>query len=158
MKKSTFILSLVLVYMLTSCGGPVAQIEQINTKAALPPSLNFRQLCPFVITSMVNKKQGTMATLYGNNTARSILMGNEQPNNTEVLALVTWKQQEDPHWFGGLMPAEPVSIEWVKATDKGAQQLSYSRLEGADLHQQTDTAENSTRLHYILNLHASVMP
>ncbi|NCD71673.1 cytochrome P460 family protein [Mucilaginibacter agri] len=158
MKKLAPILSLALLYIITSCSQPVVDGQQINTKAALPASLNFKQACPFVITSMINRKQGTMSTLYGNDAARNALLGKAQPNNGEVLALVTWKQQEDPHWFGGLIPGKLVSVEWAKTQNDQNHSFVYQRFDGASLQPHNDTTGNSSRLHYISILRPSVMP
>ena len=31
-----------------------------------------------------------------------------------VLGLVTWRQREDPHWFGARIPGSVVSVEFVE--------------------------------------------
>jgi hypothetical protein len=74
----------------------------------------------------VNPEDHTMATLYGNETAiRSLnLRGAEAitaPSYASgaVLALVTWAQQEDPHWFGAPIPSELQSIEFVQVASEG---------------------------------------
>jgi cytochrome P460 len=45
-----------------------------------------------------------------------------------VLALVTWMQREDPHWFGARIPAAPQSVEFVQAgaADKAGHYLRFS--------------------------------
>ena len=31
-----------------------------------------------------------------------------------VLALITWAQRDDPHWFGARVPDKPQSVEFVQ--------------------------------------------
>jgi hypothetical protein len=49
-----------------------------------------------------------------------------------VLALVTWAQREDPHWFGARIPDRPQSVEFVQVTAGGGQG-TYRRFSGAGL-------------------------
>jgi hypothetical protein len=48
------------------------------------------------ISMLVDRREGTMSLLYGNDAAR---------------ALLTWKQRDDPHWFGARIPGEAVRID-----------------------------------------------
>lgn len=48
-----------------------------------------------------------------------------------VLALVTWAQRDDPHWFGGRIPGIPESIDFVQAPAE--QTISYRRFAGKEL-------------------------
>jgi hypothetical protein len=47
----------------------------------------------------VDPAKHTMSTLY---------------SDTKTLALVTWQQRDDPHWFGGSIPDKTVSVETVE--------------------------------------------
>jgi hypothetical protein len=47
-----------------------------------------------------------------------------------VLALVTWAQRDDPHWFGGRIPAMPESVEFVQLATRQA--ISYRRFAGKE--------------------------
>jgi hypothetical protein len=49
-----------------------------------------------------------------------------------VLALVTWAQRDDPHWFGARIPDAPQSVEFVKIPVAG-QTVAYQRFAGAGL-------------------------
>lgn len=159
MKHLLYILSLALLCALSSCGGPANEGKPVNTKAALPASFNFKQLCPFVISSSINKNQGTMATLYGNAQARTFFIENSlHTNNGETLALVTWKQQEDPHWFGGLIPGQLLSVEVIKTPASGNPVFSYQLFEGSDLHLNGDTSNRSLRIQQLIAIQPSVMP
>jgi hypothetical protein len=48
-----------------------------------------------------------------------------------VLALVTWAQRDDPHWFGARIPGVPQSVEFVSVAAGG--QTSYRRFAGTGL-------------------------
>ena len=61
-----------------------------------------------------------MATLYGNEAAiqsahsRTPALGTITYKPGSVLALVTWAQREDPHWFGARIPSTLFSVEFVE--------------------------------------------
>lgn len=100
-----------------------------------------------------------MATLYGNQQARTAAIAKQhKPGGGEIMALVTWKQQEDPHWFGGLIPGGLVSVEVVKSPATGTPVFAYQRFEGSALKLNTDTTRNGIRTQYLLGLQPSVMP
>lgn len=74
--------------------------ETLNTRAAaLPSGLPFNPLTWNAITMFVDPAKHTMSTLY---------------SDTKTLALVTWQQRDDPHWFGGRIPDKTVSVETVE--------------------------------------------
>ena len=101
--------------------------ELLNNKAAsLPQSLPYRPLDWNVITIYVDPKSNTMATLYDNDAAMHAIRArsNDSSESTVaapggVLALVTWVQHEDPHWFGGRILDTPKSVEFVQANASG---------------------------------------
>jgi hypothetical protein len=49
-----------------------------------------------------------------------------------VLALVTWGEREDPHWFGGRIPDTVKSVEFVQA-DTSGKLTSYRCYDGPGL-------------------------
>lgn len=86
----------------------------------------------------VDPHNHTMATLYGNEIAFKSLNPRRADVATApsymsgtVLALVTWNQREDPHWFGARIPDAPQSIEFVQVGSEG--ESSYRRFDGAEL-------------------------
>lgn len=131
-----------------------------NTAAALPSSTKYNLDGLKVITSFVNKTKGTASTLYGNDAAlKSALEGNKTTGADEVFTLVTWKQQEDEHWFGAKIPSTVQSVEVVKTEARGANVvLDYQCLEGAGLTLKADTLGKGERVAYILGQKPSVMP
>ena len=81
-----------------------------------------------VITSMVDKSNRTMVTLYGNDAAvDAARKGQGYPAGSE-LALVTWVQKEDEHWYGANVPDSIVSIERFKSGDVPGARLTQERI------------------------------
>jgi hypothetical protein len=142
--------------------------EAFNATAALPGRLPYDPLQWRVITSSVNKTDGTMSTLYGNDAA--IAQARSTPQTPypagAVLALVTWNEQEDKHWFGGRIPGVVRSVEFVRASGgtNGSPSYSYDIYAGAPLeHAANDTspagvAATLVRVNAITGLKAAVMP
>lgn len=116
------------VYTLPITRAQVSGREVVNTAAVLPASLPYQPLAWNAITMYVDPRNRTMATLYGNDTAlqavnprRAIqsVMSNPGYSAGSVLALITWAQREDPHWFGGRIPDRPESVEFVEVAGSG---------------------------------------
>jgi Haem-binding domain/Cytochrome P460 len=144
--------------------------------AALPDSIAAHPLTGKVITSFVNLRDKTMSTLYGNDIAiKSARSGSNTitasaahttgaiasatttypPGST--LALVTWSQRNDPHWFGGRIPEAVRSVEIL--TFGSAAAPAYDRYEGAPLaKKQASPADVQARIMYITGRKASVFP
>jgi hypothetical protein len=113
-------------------------LEAVNNRAAsLPAGLPYQPLGWTPITMFVDRKTHTMSTLYGNEAAaKSVHARSASPaaaayDQGAVLALVTWVQRDDPHWFGGRIPDTPASVEFVTVGPRNA--LSYRRFDGPNL-------------------------
>ena len=138
-----------------SCGSRGGVPISINRRAALRGNLPWDPLRWNVITSLVDQRQSTMSTLYGNPAAVSYARtrgGSDYPAGC-VLSLVTWTQQPDPHWFGARIPADVKSVEFV-SVDPGAS--SYEIYTGSPL-ARSSTPEDG-RAEYLRSLRAAVMP
>ena len=87
------------------------------------------------------------------------LFANAQPQSSRsVLALVTWSQREDPHWFGARIPDQPRSLEFVEV-GKTQQAGDYSRYAGADLKSAPLNKEAAQeRVHFIRSLTRAQLP
>jgi hypothetical protein len=118
------------VYTLPITAAKVGGAEVANNSAAaLSASLPYQPLGWSAITMFVDPSAHTMATLYGDATAlRSARAGQSDPSGGRgapaysagsVLALVTWVQRDDPHWFGARIPAVPRSVEFVQVANPG---------------------------------------
>lgn len=112
-----------------------------------------------VITSMVDKKEKTMSTLYGNDIAAEHARKSDDhhyPVGSE-LSLVTWIQKEDIHWYGANIPGEIKSIEIVKYQAPDSAILEY--YEGKKLQsRKPDFGTALKRIGYISNQRAAVLP
>ena len=107
----------------------------LNYDATLTGELAANPLQGKVITSWINKKDHTMSTLLGNETAINHARTDASSSYPagSVLSLVTWWWQEDPRWFGGNIPAKPRSVEVVTVTDTNS--YVYQLYEGSPLKQ-----------------------
>ena len=140
--------------------------ELYNKQAQVPNSLPFDPLQWRVITSGADKPTSTMWTLYGNDAAVDYARASATPYNypaATVLALVTWSQQDDPHWFGAEIPGPIKSVEFVQFLTEqpnGKTTAGYTVYEGAPLAKapDADAATQSARIAAISTLRASVMP
>jgi Cytochrome P460 len=141
--------------------------EQIvnNAAALLPASLPWQPLEWRALTMYVDPKTRRTATLYGNVAALQAIEYRdaagtrppEYPSGT-VLALVTWAQRDDPHWFDGRIPDTPLKVEFVQ-TSSGNGSEFYRVFEGkalAETHAMTQDA--AQRRDFILNLKPVSLP
>jgi hypothetical protein len=130
------------VYTLPISTAKVSDEEVVNNTAALPTSLPYQPLTWNAITMYVDPQTHTTATLYGNETAMQAVQsrGTAPADGTKgpaypvgaVLALVSWAQRDDPHWFGARIPDVPRSVEFVQIA-AGGQQNGYRRFAGTGL-------------------------
>lgn len=160
MKNMSQKLWVFLCLLICSCNYNADLPDNINTRASFPDSAKFRPAGLKVITSFINRKAGTMSTLYGNQPALQKAIGfNKEFVPGELFTLVTWKQQADKHWFGANIPGDLQSVEVLKTHSNGARVvLDYQRYEGRTLVQHADTLKNSERIRFMLNQRPSVMP
>jgi hypothetical protein len=133
-----------------------------NVDAALPKGLPVEPLAWRVITSSVDRQQHTMATLFGNDAAvtraRSAT-GAVTYLAGSTLALVTWVQKDDGHWFGARIPQRFVSMELVTvdAGTDGKTAAQYERF-GPDGRLASGSNQDAVREEAILAERASMMP
>lgn len=139
--------------------------EIVNNQAAsLPPTLPYQPLDWNAITMYVDPNAHTMSTLYGNGTATKGLHGQSKANGAvvytpgSILALVTWAQRDDSHWFGARIPAVPQSVEFVEVPTRDSRG-DYRRFSGGALTEDPTTkAETERRTRFILSLNAAPLP
>ena len=109
-----------------------------------------------VITATMNVQDGTMSTLYGNDLAIQNARRNSSYPPGSVLALVTWIERDDGHWFGARIPGEIKSVEFVEVEPSSH---SYHPFSGSPLRPlATVSSSDNQRSDYILSLRASAMP
>lgn len=137
---------------------------KLNESASLVGQLPAVPLQWKIITSMIDRSDSTMSTLYGNDLAVEYIRTHSQhayPPGS-VLSLVTWAQREDPRWFGARIPGRVTKVEFVTvgATAEGSASYSYKEYEGTLL-KESSTQESVTpneRSVYLLSQRAAVMP
>jgi len=135
-----------------------------NQAAAVPASLPWQPLSWNAITMYVDPGTHTTATLYGNNAAIQAVHARgdvaQLPSYPAgaVLALVTWTQRDDPHWFGARIPGPPQSVEFVEVAAPG-QAGSYRRFAGQGLIEDHPAPDIATqRINFVLNLAPAQLP
>jgi hypothetical protein len=157
------------VYTLPITSSQVKGNEVVNNSAAaFPAGLPYQPLGWRAITMYVDPKTRTTATLYGNDAAidgkdtrgrtpASGPQGTAYPAGA-VLAVVTWAQRDDPHWFGARIPTAPLSIEFVSFAATG-QAAAYRRFAGAGLTEEHPTAsEAAQRVSFMVGLAPARLP
>jgi mono/diheme cytochrome c family protein len=139
--------------------------ELVNNRAAsLPASLPWQPLNWSAVTMLVDPANRTTATLYANEPAAHAV--NPRVDSAEppaypkgaVLALVTWAQRDDPHWFGARIPDRPESVEFVEVGGD-AKPGGYRRFDGSALAEDRPApATAAGRMRFIINLPPAPMP
>jgi hypothetical protein len=160
MKNATTIILAAFCLLIGACSNNTNSSGNINTKASFPDSFKFSPAGLKVINSSINKKHGTMSTLYGNPLALKKAMGfNKEVVAGEEFTLVTWQQQPDAHWFGANIPGDLQSVEVLKTTSNGGTvAINYHQYEGKNLVLNTDTLHQGERIKYIFDQRPSLMP
>lgn len=140
--------------------------DRVNLDARLPSTLPYNPLQWKVITSGVDRNAGTMWELFGNEQAiRAARAGDQSTGEIaapakypagSVLAMVTWKQVEDRHWFGARTPGTPAAVEFV-TIQNDAGKPAYLKFGGSPLTQQS-TGNDDARMQNILAQQPSFMP
>jgi hypothetical protein len=141
-----------------------ADTGRFNDEAALPHDLPYRPLEWRLITSSIDKHDGVMSTVYGNDLAvehaRSGSTDAYAPGS--VIARVTWVQREDAHWFGGRIPGPVKSLELVTVgvTSDPRSRGTYQAYGGDPLRAvvAAEGASPGVRVDALLDERASVMP
>jgi cytochrome P460 len=156
----SLVLILTMSFALTGCQSTRPEPASINQQASLTSKLPYNPLGWRVVSSWTNERQATMSTLYGNDLAiQNLRASSASPYPPgSVLALVTWSQREDPHWFGARIPSTPQSVEFVSISLR--QSPSYQKYEGAQLKlvNNTDGGATAKRIDYLVSQRAAVMP
>jgi hypothetical protein len=98
-------------------GKKIADADLYNVQArlptGLPAGLPYGVLEWKAITTVVDRGSEMTSTLFGNDAAVVAARAGTAYPAGAVLGLVTWRQREDPHWFGARIPGAAVSVEFV---------------------------------------------
>ena len=145
--------------LLAGCGHSKPGVTDVlNVSAKLPSGLPAQVMGWRVVTSSVDRAHGTMSTLTANDAAIFYTGVGRYPAGS-ALALTTWRQREDPHWFGARIPGGFTSVEMVtfaKGAD-GQTAATYRRFEGDPVREVTGT-DAEARKAAILAMRNAEMP
>jgi hypothetical protein len=152
------------VYTLPMTSARSAGLEVVNNRAAgLPEGLPYQPLRWTSVTTIVDRQSHAMSTLYGNDiAAKSVDARSASPSAPHyeagaVLALVTWVQRDDPHWFGARIPDLPSSVEFVTVGPPTT--ASYRSFEGPSLAEShPGAAAIAQRTSFLVNLKPAPLP
>ncbi len=155
----------ILLLLLAGCAAPNPRaVTTPNHAAELHGNLPADPLQWRIITSQIDRRQSTMSTLFGNDTAVDYARTHADTNypSGAVLALVTWSQQEDARWYGANIPATPRTIEFL-TVNAGADHkplYAYRSYQGAPLTlaQSQDLPTPQGRAAWLLAQRAAVLP
>jgi hypothetical protein len=122
------VLTLAVVMLASGCrerhATPAAELR--NEAAALPGGLPYPVLTWRPLTSSVDRGARTTSTLFGNEAALAAANADQSYSDGAVLGLVTWRQREDAHWFGGRIPDAPLRVEFVSFAGGKARLRSFA--------------------------------
>ncbi|MGA9671151.1 MAG: cytochrome P460 family protein [Terracidiphilus sp.] len=150
------------VYTLPITAARVDRDEVVNNRAAaVPPSLPYDPLKWRPITIYVDSRNRTMATLFGNDIAMQAVNARSDAAPAyqagSVLALVTWAQRDDPHWFGARLSDSPQSVEFIQvAAGKKNMYRQFAAPELNEIQPNADTA--ARRTNFVLGLAPARLP
>jgi hypothetical protein len=136
-----------------------AEEDLLNVQAKLPAGMPVPAMDWRVIASSVDRVHSTMSTLTGNDMAVKYSGTDTYPVGSQ-LALMTWLQRDDPHWFGARVPGSFAGLETV-TVERGADGKSsgvYRRYTGDPMREVVNSSGVEARKSAILGMRASVMP
>jgi mono/diheme cytochrome c family protein len=157
------------VYTLPITEAKLAGQEVVNNHAAeLPSALPFQPLGWSALTMFVDRNAHSTSTLYGNDAAVQFMIAHHSgPAGAHgpmflpagaVLALVSWQQRDDPHWFGARIPDTPKAVEFVQSAASG-NSTEYMSFSGAELQKDhLDAVASGQRSAFILGLTPAMLP
>ncbi|WP_342646571.1 hypothetical protein [Mucilaginibacter sp. CSA2-8R] len=149
-----------MVAVLAGCKPVTSPDRLINAKASLPHTFKLSELHQKVITSFITNSTHTTSILYGNAEAYAADTASHPVHALgQSFTLITWRQQDDAHWFGARIPGNLISAETLTITGKAdAIEYNYQRLLGKNLVKLADTTGNAARVKYILSQKAFITP
>jgi len=150
------------LFLLGACHtGEYAELNQ-TASVTKQDQLQENPLRQKVISSFINPSANEMSTLYGNDLAFRYAVSHSDGNYTKgsVLYLVTWKQQDDPKWFGGKIPHIIQSVEIVRFGENAGSgnSLVYQLFEGQPLRESKNPADFDSRLKSIISQPMAQLP
>ena len=149
MKTTMQLLIMPAILLILSCRTKPDSGQLINEKAAVPKAFSWNPQGFKVINTTFNRKLGTTATLYG-----------KYETGRETRVLLTWKQEEDPHWLGARIPGKFLSAEQlqVQKQDSNGADTTYVRFQDGGNSVNKSSNSDKERIQYILALQPAITP
>lgn len=150
----------VVLLALPGCSHPrPSEDDVLNVTARIPANLPVRAMDWRVISTSVNRTDKTTATLTGNDIAVKYSATGTYPEGSK-LALITWLERDDPHWFGARIPGTFVALETISVDRDSAGKIAatYKRYTGNPLREVTGSNNADARKTIILAMQPSPMP
>ena len=162
------LISFVVLLALPGCSHPrPSEDDVLNVTAKIPANLPVPAMDWRVISTSVNRTDKTTATLTGNDLAVKYSATGVYPEGSK-LALMTWFERDDPHWFGARIPGTFVALETIsvdrdptRGPDRdsaGKIVATYKRYTGDPLREVTGSTNADARKAIILAMQPSPMP
>jgi len=145
---------LCVVCILVGCQSHQPPPQDINQRGALPGSLPYPVLDWKVITTIADRGEKTMSTLFGNDAAVDAARNNRPYPEGAVLALASWHEWDNPKWFGSRVPGDPQRVEFVEFTASGRRYRSF----GEPAFQAQSNADSESRASVITAMKAVPLP
>jgi len=151
-----------LIFILSACqpnkSAYLNQAASVTKQDQLPEN----PLQQKVISLSVNTTKDEMSILYGNDLAFEYAQLHNDGNytNGSALYLVTWKQQDDPRWFGGKIPYTIRSVEVVRFEKNANDKIvpAYQLYEGQPLAEVINPDDADSRTKEIVSKRIAVIP
>jgi hypothetical protein len=139
--------------------------EIVNNKAAaLPAGLQDNPLDWHPIAVFADPKALTTSVLFANDPAFQASLAQSRTSGAVVsyptgakIALITWTQRDDPHWFGARVADSFTSAEFVEAGAGGAAP-SYTRFDGPSGKPDPPNGQMQARRDFLLKLRPVALP
>jgi hypothetical protein len=126
--------SLIAIYACGCAKENPRALTTVDLEASLMGPLPWDPMQGKVITTWMDSGSETMSTLYGNDAAIDhARKSREQCAAGVIVSLVTWKQREDPRWFGAKIPGKVQSVEFCprRACRQSGNRIFISSIRGS---------------------------
>ena len=140
------------VLVVAGCEKKPAASDLYNDAATVGAGLPYPVLQWKPLTTMVDRGAGTTSTLFGNDAAVAAARAGASYPVGAVIGLVTWRQRDDPHWFGARIPGEPLQVEFVEF---GAGGMRYREFAGTPMVEHVGTSDRGAA---IAGMKAAALP
>ncbi|SFM89810.1 hypothetical protein SAMN05428949_1216 [Chitinophaga sp. YR627] len=158
MKKIPIFLLATLALLPAGCSDSPIIDHQVNTDASFPGNLSFDRKGLKVISTFIDRKQGLVSTLYGNDIAlNAAKSGTQESARGLVMVMATWSQQPNPYWYGNNIPGRLRTVEMVTSNSQTGKHM-YSTCDQKSWQGNSVIPNSEERIRYILGLKPSVMP